>query len=87
MQVTPVHVEAVSADRTISVDRMMTELALSGLCLRQRGGRKTPAASSGLQRLAQIDCRDLESFAIFCNRTARDHEPLFRQQFGYSAVR
>lgn len=40
----------------------------------------------GLQRLAQVDCRNPECFAILRDGAPRDHEALFRQQFGYAAV-
>ena len=40
----------------------------------------------GLQRLAQVDCRDSERFAIFRHGAPCDHEALFREQFGYAAV-
>jgi hypothetical protein len=40
----------------------------------------------GLQRLAQVDCRDLKRFAVLRNGTPCDHEALFRQQFGYATV-
>jgi hypothetical protein len=39
-----------------------------------------------LKRLAQINCRDLQRFAVFRNGAPCDHEALFRQQFGYAAV-
>lgn len=39
-----------------------------------------------LQRLAQVDCRNLQGFAVFGDGAPCDHESLLRQQFGYAAV-
>ena len=51
-----------------------------------RGVDQPVAGGGGLQRLAQVDCRNLQRFAIFRHGTPCDHEALFRQQFGYAAV-
>ncbi|AVR24353.1 hypothetical protein EZV77_28895 [Burkholderia thailandensis] len=50
----------------------------AGFAVDDAAAGKRPPRGDGLQRLAQIHRRDLEGLAIFGNRAARDHEPLFR---------
>ncbi|GGD59036.1 hypothetical protein GCM10010985_11280 [Caballeronia grimmiae] len=72
--------DAQGADRT---GRLVLARAIRPVKIRHDMRRIT---ETGSKRLAQIHCGDSEGFAVLRNGAPRNHETLFRQQFGNAAV-